>query len=182
MNKHYLISPFTYVVFKLFSLIIFPSFSRSNAKADSVPLKAQDGDREEEKGPHWSHPCPDIFQMGLSSLVITESQLLWPTSGTEDLLLSPSPSLFKLTLNLKVLVAQSYPTLCDTVDCSPPGSSVHGILQARILEWVIILFSKGSSWLRDWTQVSCFVGSYFTVWYNISELFFSDVAPGTQLS
>ena len=44
-----------------------------------------------------------------------------------------------------VLVAQSCPTLCDPVDCSPPGSSVHGILQARILEWVAILFSRGSS-------------------------------------
>ena len=41
------------------------------------------------------------------------------------------------------------------MDCSPPGSSVHGILQARILEWVAIFFSKGSSQLRDQTQVSC---------------------------
>ena len=42
-------------------------------------------------------------------------------------------------------VAQSCPTLCDPVDCSPPGSPVHGILQARILEWVAISFSRGSS-------------------------------------
>ena len=42
-------------------------------------------------------------------------------------------------------VAQSCPTLCDPVDCSPPGSSIHGILQARILEWVAISFSRGSS-------------------------------------
>ena len=42
-------------------------------------------------------------------------------------------------------VAQSCPTLCDPIDCSPPGSSVHGILQARILEWVAISFSRGSS-------------------------------------
>ena len=42
-----------------------------------------------------------------------------------------------------VLVTQSYPTLCDPMDCSPPGSSVHGILQARILEWVPIPFSRG---------------------------------------
>ena len=46
---------------------------------------------------------------------------------------------------VKVLVAQSRPTLCDPMDCSPPGSSIHGILQARILEWVAISFSKGSS-------------------------------------
>ena len=46
---------------------------------------------------------------------------------------------------LKVLVTQSWPTLCNPVECSPPGSSVHGILQARILEWVAISFSRGSS-------------------------------------
>ena len=44
------------------------------------------------------------------------------------------------------LVTQSYPTLCDPIDCSPAGSFVHGILQARILEWVAIPFSRGSSW------------------------------------
>ena len=43
----------------------------------------------------------------------------------------------------QVLVAQSCPTLCDPMDCSPPGSSVHGIFQARILEWVAISFSRG---------------------------------------
>ena len=48
-------------------------------------------------------------------------------------------------LEVKGLVAQSCPTLCDPTDCSPPGSSVHGILQARILEWVAIPFSRGSS-------------------------------------
>ena len=49
------------------------------------------------------------------------------------------------------------PTLCDPVDCSLPGSSIHGILQARILEWVAIPFSRGSSQLRDRTHVSCFL-------------------------
>ena len=53
-----------------------------------------------------------------------------------------------------VLVAQSCPTPCEPVDCSPPGSSVHRILQARILEWVAFPFSKGSSQPRDQTQVS----------------------------
>ena len=57
-----------------------------------------------------------------------------------------------------VLVTQSCPTLCDPIDCSRLGSSVHGILQARILEWVAISFSRGSSWPRDWTQVSCTAG------------------------
>ena len=54
-------------------------------------------------------------------------------------------------------VAQSCPTLCDPVHCSPPSSSVHGIFQARVLEWVAISFSRGSSRPRDQTQVSCIV-------------------------
>ena len=51
-----------------------------------------------------------------------------------------------------VLVAQECRTLCYPVDCGPPGSSVHGILQVRILEWVAISFSRGSYRPRDWTQ------------------------------
>ena len=50
-----------------------------------------------------------------------------------------------------ISVAQSSPTLCDPMDCSLPGFSVHGISQARILEWVTISFSRGFSWPRDWT-------------------------------
>ena len=61
-------------------------------------------------------------------------------------------------------VAQSCPTFCDPMDCSLPGSSVHGIFQARILEWVAISFSRRSSRPRDWTQVSCIVGRRFTIW------------------
>ena len=48
-------------------------------------------------------------------------------------------------------VAQSCPTLCNPMDCGPPGSSVRGLLQARMLEWVAISFSRGSPWPRDWT-------------------------------
>ena len=48
----------------------------------------------------------------------------------------------------------SHVWLCDPTDCSPPGSSVHGVLQAGILEWVAMLFSRGSSWSRDWTWAS----------------------------
>ena len=65
---------------------------------------------------------------------------------------------------VKVLVAQSCLTLCDLVGCNLPGSSVHGILQARIPEWVAIPFSRGSSWPRDRTQVSCTAGKFFTFW------------------
>ena len=62
-----------------------------------------------------------------------------------------------------VLAAQSCPTLCDPRDCIPPGSSVHGILQARILEWVAISFSRASSQPRDGTRVSGLAGRFFTV-------------------
>ena len=61
-------------------------------------------------------------------------------------------------------VAPSCPTLCNPMDCSPPGSLVHGIFQAWILEWVAISFSRGSSQPRDRTQVSRVVGRCFTVW------------------
>ena len=61
-------------------------------------------------------------------------------------------------------VAQSCPTLCDPMDCSLSGSSVHGIFQARVLEWIAISFSRGSSQPRSRTQVSCIAGRHFTVW------------------
>ena len=65
---------------------------------------------------------------------------------------------------VKVLITQPCLTLCNPVDCSPPGSSVHGILQARILEWVAIPFPRGSFWPRNQGQVSCTAGRFFTVW------------------
>ena len=60
-------------------------------------------------------------------------------------------------------VAQSCPTLCNPMDCSLPGFSVHGILQARIVEWVTISFSRGSSQPRDQTQVSRTAGRRFNL-------------------
>ena len=62
-------------------------------------------------------------------------------------------------------VAQSCPTLYDPMDCSLPGSSVHGIFQARILEWVDVSYSRGSSWPKDWTHISAtlvLAGGFFT--------------------
>ena len=71
---------------------------------------------------------------------------------------------FSKVSELDVLVTQLCLTVCHPMDYSPPGSSVHGILQGRILEWVAILFSRGSSLPRDRTQVSCVSGRCFTVW------------------
>ena len=61
-------------------------------------------------------------------------------------------------------VTQSCPTLCDPMDGSLPRFSVHGIFQARVLEWVAISFSRGSSWPWDQTQVSPIAGRRFTIW------------------
>ena len=70
--------------------------------------------------------------------------------------------IFCVCIHAKLI--QSCLTLCEPMGYSPPSSSVHGILLARILEWVIISFSRGPSWLRDRTRVSCIVGKLFTVW------------------
>ena len=62
---------------------------------------------------------------------------------------------------------QLCPTPCDSMDCSPPGSSVHGIFQIRILKWVIMLSSRGSSWPRDQTESPVsptLAGGFFTHW------------------
>ena len=63
-----------------------------------------------------------------------------------------------------VLVTQSWPILCNPVDCTPPGFPVHEILQTRIQEWVSISFSRGSSQPRDRTPVSCTTGRFITRW------------------
>ena len=70
---------------------------------------------------------------------------------------SPILSLFSFFKLCACSVAQSCLTHYDPMDCNPPGSSVHGIFQAKILEWVAISFPKVSSWSRDHTQVSCIV-------------------------
>ena len=70
----------------------------------------------------------------------------------------------RLMSTMYALVTQSCLTLCDPVGYSPPGSSVHGIFQARILKWVVIPFFKGSSQFRDQNQVSRIAGRFFTIW------------------
>ena len=90
---------------------------------------------------------------------------------------------------MKMLVVQSRLPLCNPIDYSPLGSSVYGILQARILEWVTILFSRRSSWPRDWTLISHNAGGFFVIW-AIREPFsikwslwsFNTVNPGMSVS
>ena len=61
--------------------------------------------------------------------------------------------IYQKSWKVKAFVSQSCLTICNPIDCSPPGSSVHGILQARILQWFVMPFSRGSSWSRDWTRI-----------------------------
>ena len=72
----------------------------------------------------------------------------------------PSKEVHACTKSLQLCL-----TLCNPMDCSRPGSSVHGIVQARILEWVAMAFTRGSSWPRDWTCISksvALTGGFFT--------------------
>ena len=96
---------------------------------------------------------------------ITNVKILLPTSLSEASgRLAEEWDLFRLAsfpCAVLCFVPQSCPTLCDPMDCSPPGSSVHGILQARILEWVAMPSSRGSSQPRDLTGVSCIAGRFF---------------------
>ena len=64
----------------------------------------------------------------------------------------------------KKVKVKSFLTLCDHMDCSLPGSFIHGIFQARILEWVAISFSRRSSWPRDQSVVSCTADGFFNTW------------------
>ena len=72
--------------------------------------------------------------------------------------------MFFCFLNQEEVKSLSSVRLCDPMDCSLTGSSIHGIFQARVLEWGAIAFSRGSSRPRDWIQVSLIVGRRFTVW------------------
>ena len=79
--------------------------------------------------------------------------------------------MFIPTFNFMVKVTQLCLTLCHPMDCSPWVSSVHGILQARILEWVAMPSSREPSWPRDRTQVSCTADRFFTIWATREALF-----------
>ena len=95
------------------------------------------------------------------NIVHTQSTCMWPQMNRRfSISLIPDYNSNKCECS----VAQSCPTLRDPRDCSLPGSSVHGVFQARVLEWVAISFSRGFSPPRDRTPVSCIAGRRFTVW------------------
>ena len=108
---------------------------------------------------HWprqesGRPCLDLLRQ------VLQSGPIYPPTHRHTHTHTTHPSLFSCCL---CLVTRWCPILCNPMDCSPPGSSVHGILQARILEWVAISFSRGYSQPRDRTQVSCMAGGFFPI-------------------
>ena len=121
----------------------------------------------------WAVACQAPLSLGFPSQEtwsgLPSPQGIFPTQGSNPGLLHCRQILYSLSHQGSPIlcmseVAQSCPTLCDPMDYSPPGSSIHRIFQGRVLEGVVISFSRGSSRPRDWTQVSRIAGRHFTVW------------------
>ena len=113
---------------------------------------------------HWTYQC----QHHGCDMVLKFYKMLPLGQGTTRLVQNWERSTSRLyavtLLESKSEVAQSCPTLCEPMDCSPPCSSVHGVFQVRVLEWVAISFSRGSSRPRDGTQVSHIADGFFIIW------------------
>ena len=130
---------------------LYPTLVIPRAVAHQPPLSMGLSRQE-----YWSglpFPSPgDLSHPGI--------ELRSPASQAGSLLSEPPGKPHKYPC---VKVAQLCPTLCDPTNCSLQGSSIHGVFQARVLEWVAISFSRGSFPPRDRTQVSCTVGRCFTI-------------------
>ena len=116
---------------------------------------------------------PSVMGSPNASLMLFFNQHMTPSWGTSQI----SDLISKVTLGVGTsdatcyfldLVAKSCPTLCDPMDCSPPGPSVHGISQAKILEWVAISISRESSQAREQTHDSC-IGRWVLYHWAIRE-------------
>ena len=95
----------------------------------------------------------------------TSSSVYWSWGWAESLLLLvclPDPLFGSVVCPLLKMVSRVW--LCDPIDCSLPGSSVHGLLQARVLEWVAYPFSSWSLQPRKQNRISCIAGGFFTSW------------------
>ena len=115
---------------------------------------------------HWiTREVPILYFLNSSFLLLLIQERNQQVSGGINAVKQKSGVWLNITWKkVKASVIQSCPTLYDPMDCSPPGSSVHGILQARILEWIAIPFSRGSSHPRDQTLISCITARFFTIW------------------
>ena len=111
----------------------------------------------------WTEQPRGLQSMRLQELDTTD----WLNHHHHLLYIRHCSEYFKTRTSFNIILcvhmcAQPCPTLCNPMDCSPPGCSVHGISQARILEWVAISSCRGSSQPRDWIHVSCLAGGFFT--------------------
>ena len=104
----------------------------------------------------------DVYLNYRTKLALTP-YFLHASSTISSRLSTPAPQDAQVVLKWSE-VCQSCPALCGPMDCSLPGSAVHGIFQARILEWAAISFSRGSSQPRDRTQVFCIADRRCTIW------------------
>ena len=110
--------------------------------------------------PPTQHQLPHLLQI-LAKMPPSQWSLPWPPEIMKPhsfillpVLLFPKHFITLSFIYYVLYLVVSHVRLCDLIDCCPPGSSVHGIFQARILEWVAISFSRGTSGPRDWTGVS----------------------------
>ena len=120
----------------------------------------------EESGTSWTvlGKCSCDKRLKLLPALICVSPL-WRSSSNPSQAFRIGIANFFYNVVVCCLVTKSCPTLCHPMDCSWPRSSVHGIFQARTLEWVAISFSRGSSQPRVRTRVSGTAGRFFTDWY-----------------
>ena len=133
----------------------------------------------------WSGFDPAFFEEGITWEKVENSHFChhisvstdsWSELQTQDSWALTCLDTCLYCLKVKVRGAQSRSTPYDPMDCSSPGSTVRGISQARILDWVAISFSRGSSWPRDLTHVSLIAGRFFTVW--VCTAYLHQIYPG----
>ena len=127
----------------------------------------------------WRFPC--YWQVGKNSNDVREKPHFFPNFSLIVRVHFYGITFSQFTLFCPILLFKlvkresasrsACPILCDPMDCNPQGSSVHGNLQARILEWVAVPFSKGSSWPRAQTGISCIAGGFFTIWVTIQVIY-----------
>ena len=149
----------------LFSSLLLPHFTRTftNSSKQNVPVRCLNGQSRNYQSNLAGSTDTDLLMLVLEMIseippVVNSNVRL----GVFFLLFKVEHALVELhhyALKVKVKVAQSFPTLCK-----PMEYTAHGILQARLPEWAAFSFSRGSSWPRDQTQVSCIAGEFFTSW------------------
>ena len=147
-------------------------------KGKIIPLQSPGIVKSQRKGPE-ARMCPESLRRllchGREERVVDKIRMIAKMHNVYDLRCCKDFGFYVMNgKQLGVLnrreVTQSCPTLCDPMDCSLPGSSLHGIFQTRILEWVFISFSRRSSQTRDWTWVSRITDRCFTVWATREEV------------